>query len=286
MYLQKQSIRDLFSLPQLVLLLIMSVTVFMQLSCSETTDPLLCDLTISAGQNAVVLTQEANASEITVSASNNGSACSWRVVGQPSWLALERFEGASSSIPDTLKLTADIFQPIGDYTDVLRLEAEETTSEISVSFEVFYNVTILQGIGAAGIEIGDTYQHIIQILGFSDTFCTIVDPFGSISGHIVKYTNQGISIFLPGTGITPEQDEVATVIIMEGPFADVTRDFLGIGSLQSEVLANFGPPELVDTGDNFWQYNNGLRWYWDGNLRVNKILIFQQGNAPVENIGC
>lgn len=267
-------------------LLTILITAGCVFSCSQSSPPPLCDISTSVGQDVITLTQLTNTKTITASATYDGESCALNVESRPEWLSISQTIGADSDDPDTLKLTADILQPAGNYVSAISLKAGDTVVEIPVSYLPIYDVTIFEGIGAAGVEIGESYRQIIRELGFSDTFCTLLTPGGAISGHLVQYLSAGVSIFLPGNGINPEQDAVSSIIILDNAFRDVTSEFYGVGASQAEIIAAYGAPDIEDTVENFWQYNNGIRWYWDSNLSVTRILIFKPGNVPIPNIDC
>lgn len=199
----------------------------------------------------------------------------WNISSKPEWLGVSKISGSVTNNADTVITTAHISQPLGNYSGKIIINSNGGTHEIATTLSIRFRIEVFPGMGAAKLTLNETYSEIIQEHGFSDTFTTVFDSSGAIVGHIVDYLAEGLSFFLEGNGLTPEQTDTIKRIILESPYDGVTDKFIGIGSSVTEVQNAYGEPDTINTITNLDGYSIGINFFYNpADTSVIKMEIF------------
>jgi hypothetical protein len=207
-------------------------------------------------------------SELTL-INEGGGELIWQIDYAPSWLEFSMDSGAVYSQPAIVPYRARIDNiDYGQYSDKVIVTSNGGDYEINVYLSYEREVEVFAGIGAAGVELGDTYLMVEKLLG-KPTHSGYQRPEKTVFIHNVNYDNIGVefriknsSPILFGTG------EVG-YIRMTFPYDGLTPEQIGLQSTSAELVAAVGEPLEKD----------GPEWIYEGitymirNDRVAEMLI-------------
>ncbi len=240
--------------------------------CNNSTEPQMAQISINT--NSLSFTQM-DSQKIIVISNPGDPALHWTITSKPDWLTVSKFLGEVKSAPDTVLTTAGIQTPVGNYSGKIVIEYNGGIQEISISYSVQFNVAVFPGEEAAEIKLGETYNWIIDVHGFSDTFITVFDNNGAITGHIVLYQSLGIEFLVEGMELTPEFTNPVRRIMLKSPYDGVTDRFVGISNSLREVENAYGTPDAIDSTSGCYEYSAGIRFrYTPGSTFITTIEIF------------
>ena len=212
---------------------------------------------------------------------NDGDAPGdWRVIQHPSWLQTNKTNGTlEPGQTEAVTLTADLNQDVGMYDDLMLLEIDGNEISIMASLVITRAIDIFPGLGAGGLEIGDSYSKVINSYGTSSSQLGLPIDGGFL--HLVRYDDQGIDFFaLSGNGILISSSPIVGMNIYD-PYNGVTIERIGVESSLDELTMAYGQPDEIDRDFRSYSYRTlGISPRYDiGEQYIEEILIFPPASS-------
>ena len=210
-----------------------------------------------------------------------GGELSWDIVGKPDWIDLSQVNGQITTESDTVIVTANTDLDIGDYSGEININSNGGTAVVNISLSIEVKIEIFPGIGAAKMNLGDTYSELIQVYGNPDNRM-VWEFYYPGDGHYeywhILYYNSikaKFTIFSYSSSMY-ESDNIISISV-EYPYDGLTDKLIGIGSSLNEVAVAYGEPPEINTGyTNYYKYESlGINFYYDeGDTLVTKIEVY------------
>jgi hypothetical protein len=203
---------------------------------------------------------------------HGGNILDWNLASKPDWIDVSRSNGRVMDAPDTLAVNARIEGlDFRNYTDKIRIESNGGSAEVIVDLFFERETEIFPGVGAARIEIGNSYTTLLGVHG---------PPLKTVFEQPSKYELRYYVLY-PAEGLTFEfltdhmliGSDPCGRITMESPYSGITDRQIGVGSLLSQVVSAYGPPKSISTADSTYNYD-GITFQYDPDSSfVEKIHI-------------
>jgi hypothetical protein len=205
---------------------------------------------------------------------HGGNVLDWNVASQPAWIEVSRSNGRVTDAPDTLSVNARIEGlEFRNYTDKIRFESNGGSAEVVVDLFFEREIEIFPGVGAARIEIGNTYGALIDTHGFP--LKAVFEQHSRDELHyFLLYPNKGLTFELLTDHMLIETDLIDRITV-SSPYSGITDRQIGVGSLLSQVVSAYGPPKSISTADSTYNYDGITFQYGPDSSYVEKIHIPQ-----------
>ena len=203
---------------------------------------------------------------------HGGNILDWNVASMPAWIEVSRSNGRVTEDPDTLSVRARMEGlDFRNYTDKIRFESNGGSAEVVVDLYFEREIEIFPGVGAAKIEIGNSYTTLLGVHGPPlKTF--FEQPSKNELHYYVLYPAKGITFEFLTDHMLIGSDPCSR-ITMENPYSGITDRQIGVGSLLSQVVSAYGPPKSVSTADSTYNYDGIAFRYGPDSSYVKKIHI-------------
>lgn len=198
-----------------------------------------------------------------------GGELTWSITEKPDWLSFQVDNGAVYSFPQYVPFQINFNSlDYGYYESKIKLESNGGSAEIAVYFSYEREVEVYPGVGAAYVELGESYSAVQKQWGKPDknwydrpehTLFIHHFTYDQIGLHFAVKTN---SLILYGSG------KVGYIEVFP-PYDGMTEELLGIGSTTNELKAAKGEPTAI----------NGKQWSYDGIIflikddKINGMII-------------
>ncbi len=202
-----------------------------------------------------------------------GGELSWTITEAPEWLSFEYEEGKVYTRPENVPFRAQLRSlNYGEYSDKIIIESNGGSKEINVFLIYEREVEVYPGIGAALIELGDSYTMVQNQWGKPDrnwyerpekTLFIHHFEYFEIGLHMAVKTN---SLILYGSG------KVGYIELMP-PYDGMTPELIGIGSSVNDLKAAYGEPTSVSGSQ--WYYDSGITFVIRSN-KVDRMIIKEE----------
>jgi hypothetical protein len=203
---------------------------------------------------------------------HGGNILDWNLASKPEWIEMSRSNGRVADVPDTLTVNAMIEAlEFKNYTDKILIESNGGNAEVVVDLFFERETEIFPGVGAARIEIGNSYGTLLSVHG-SPLKAIIEQPSKNELRNYILYPAKGLTFefltdhMLIGT-------DACDRITVESPYSGITDRQIGVGSLLSQVVAAYGAPKAVSTADSTYRYDGISFQYSPDSSYVKKIHI-------------
>ena len=115
-------------------------------------------------------------------------------------------------------------------------------------------IEIFPGVGAAKMQLGDTYSELKQIYGNPDSRTDYQFPTG-VAFHRLTYDSIKAVFEFFNYSLNLYDDDNIEIIQVEYPYDGLTDKLIGIGSLLNDVVVAYGePPEIITANANYYRY--------------------------------
>jgi len=203
---------------------------------------------------------------------HGGNILDWNLASKPEWIELSRSNGRVADVPDSLTVEARIESlEYRNYTDKILIESNGGNAEIVVDLFFERETEIFPGVGAARIEIGNSYSLLLEVHG-TPLKAIMEQPSKDELRYYILYPGKGLTFefltdhMLIGT-------DTCDRITMESPYSGITDRQIGVGSLLSQVVAAYGSPKIISTADSTYRYEGISFQYSPDSSYVKKIHI-------------
>jgi len=182
-----------------------------------------------------------------------GGELIWRIAAAPEWVEFQVTEDTvrafTQYVPFEVKFRSLDY---GFYESIIKIESNGGNSEIAIYFTYEREIEVFPGIGAAYIELGQTYTMVQNQWGKPDrnwydrpeeTLFIHHFTYDDIGLHFAVKTN---SLILFGSG-------KVGYIELYPPYDGMTEKLIGIGNTIDELKAAYGDPTNI----------SGKKWYYD-----------------------
>jgi hypothetical protein len=205
---------------------------------------------------------------------HGGNILDWNVASMPAWIEVSRSNGRVTEAPDTLSVRARMEGlDFRNYTDKIRFESNGGSDEVIVDLFFEREIEIFPGVGAARIEIGNTYGETINVQGFP--LKAVFEQHSKDELHYyLLYPNKGLTVEILTDHMLIDTD-LCDRITVESPYSGITDRQIGVGSLLSQLVSAYGPPKSISTADSTYNYDGITFQYGPDSSFVEKIHIPQ-----------
>ncbi|MBN1559176.1 BACON domain-containing protein [candidate division KSB1 bacterium] len=205
-----------------------------------------------------------------------GGELEWRIASRPAWLQFDVDSGTVYNHPEQIPFRAQVqMLEYGDYTDKVSIESNGGSHEINVYLRYEREVEVYAGVGAANVNIGDTYLMVERLYG-KPTQSGYVRPEKTVFIHNVDYLDLGLEFRIKNNSpILFGSGQVGYIRMMQ-PYDGLTPELIGLGSSSSDLVNTYGEP-LEKSGAE-WRYEEIT--YIIRNNKVSEMIIQEPGFLP------
>lgn len=179
---------------------------------------------------------------------------------------------------------AHTFSAEGTYAVTLKAIGDKSSDEKTMNISVIKNVdvTIYEGVGIEGAEIGETLAEIMTDYGADTTTFEKYYQEYNIYMYIVEYKSEGLGfVFFSYQSTLLESDAVEVILIIY-PYPGGTANNAYIGSNINTAVDAYGTAE-INNGDGYTAYvysNLGIDLYTDGDTDyIQEIDIYEPSSG-------
>ena len=151
-----------------------------------------------------------------------------------------------------------------------------------------FPVNIFPGVGAGGVEIGDTWATIEgEMPADIDYQGYYLDGSGYVH-HVYESLSLGVMLFLvsPTANTSPSSDDILWLMGLYDNYFGRTAEGLQMGSLLSEVVAAYGDPDRYDTEYASYIYDRlGIRFYYNDSDIIDMMSVFPADSKKSIGVG-
>ncbi len=203
---------------------------------------------------------------------HGGNILDWNLASKPDWIEVSRSNGRVADIPDTLIVNALIEGlDFKNYTDKIRFESNGGDAGVIVDLFFERETEIFPGVGAARIEIGNPYQTLMQVHG-TPLKSVMEQPSRELLHYYLLYPAKGLTFEFITDHMMIATDACDRITV-ESPYSGITDRQIGVGSLLSQVVAAYGPPQAISAADSTYEYDGISFQYSSDSSYVKKIHI-------------
>jgi len=214
-------------------------------------------------------------SELTL-INDGGGELTWKITSRPDWLHFDADSGQVYNQPEIVPFRAKIQTlEYGDYTDKVLIRSNGGDYEINVYLTYEREVEVYAGIGAAYIDLGDTYLMVEKLYG-KPTSSGYVRPEKTVFIHNVSYDYVGLDFRVKNNSPILFGSGQVGYIRMLQPYDGMTPEMIGLNSTTADLLAAYGEP-LQKSGSD-WQYD-GITFVVK-NDKISEMIIEEPGFLP------
>ncbi|MBN1480555.1 hypothetical protein JXA70_09815 [candidate division KSB1 bacterium] len=199
-----------------------------------------------------------------------GGELEWQISYSPPWLQFAQDSGlVYKSQTDSLPFYAKLSElDYGEYNDKVSIKSNGGETEINVYLTYVREVEVFAGIGAANVELGDTFLMVKKLYG-NPTSSGYVRPADTLFIHNVKYDYIGLDVRIKNNSpILFGNGQVGFIRLLD-PYDGMTPELIGLKSSANDLIAAYGQP----------QQKRGSEWLYDGityvvkNNTVSEMII-------------
>jgi hypothetical protein len=203
---------------------------------------------------------------------HGGNILDWNLASKPDWIEMSRSNGRVAGTPDTLSVNAVIESlEYRNYTDKILIESNGGNAEVVVDLFFERETEIFPGVGAAGIELGNSYGRLLEVHG-SPLKAIMEQPSKDELLNYLLYPDKGLTFEFLTDHMLITTDSCDR-ITMESPYSGITERQIGVGSLLAQVVAAYGPPRTISAADSAYVYDGITFQYNADSSFVEKIHI-------------
>ncbi|RPH93737.1 MAG: hypothetical protein EHM72_16095 [Calditrichaeota bacterium] len=199
-----------------------------------------------------------------------GGELTWQINQTPSWLQFEMINGSVFGRPERIPFRARLSTlDYGVYEDKVTISSNGGDHEVQVFLTFEREVEIYPGVGAANIELEDTYTMVQNRLGKPD-HNWYDRPEKTVFIHHFTYDDLGLHFAVKNNSMILYGSGQVGYIEIYAPYDGMTQELLGIGSGGDEWKAIYGPPAEIN-GDQ-WVYTSGIICVVQGG-KISRFII-------------
>ncbi|MBN1481599.1 hypothetical protein EH223_04480 [candidate division KSB1 bacterium] len=187
-----------------------------------------------------------------------GGGLEWHITETPMWLDFEVLSDivygrAQAAVPFRVDFRKIEY---GEYTDTVRVESNGGAADITTYLIYYREEEVYPGIGAANIELGNSYNRVKQILGNPDRNW-YERPEKTVFIHFFIYEDLGLLFSVQNNSPVLYGTGPVGYIKVFAPYDGLTIEKrIGINSSLADVLAAYGTPTSID--GNLYNYDIGI----------------------------
>lgn len=202
-----------------------------------------------------------------------GGELSWEITQAPDWLAFEFTEGKVYNRPEAVPFSAQLRTlDYGEYECKVVIESNGGSYEINVFLIYEREVEVYPGVGAALIELGDTYTMVQNQWGKPDRNW-YERPEKTLFIHHFEYFDIGLHMAVKTNSLILYGSGTVGFIELLPPYDGMTPELIGIGSSVDSLKAAYGEPTSVD--QSYWYYDIGITFVIRSN-KVDRMIIKEE----------
>ena len=244
-------------------------------SCSNPTGPGNNAPILSGIENQTITAGQTKDVVLSASAADSDSL-EFSILMNPGFLSISGFSQVGDTATATLVMAPDDTIS-GSFNAMIQVSDEDGDTDIdgfTIEVEAPPEVSIFPGVGAAGIELGDTYGVVEDLYGIPDR----AYRYGTYTYYHFLHYNSIKAIFeIVNTYLSFNENDTIVSIEVEPPYEGATEEFIGIGSSLGDVVDAYGAPSASGTGYiNFYAYDFlGVEFYYSaGDSLITGIKVY------------
>ncbi|MBN1464184.1 hypothetical protein JXA02_00385 [candidate division KSB1 bacterium] len=205
-----------------------------------------------------------------------GGELDWKITARPAWLKFDADSGTVYGHPELIPFRAQVqLLEYGEYTDKVYIQSNGGDFEINVYLSYEREVEVYAGVGAANINLGDTYLMVERLYG-KPTSSGYVRPEKTVFIHNVDYSDLGLEFRIKNNSPILFGSGEVGYIRMLAPYDGLTPESIGIGSLSSDLVTAYDQPIEKNGGE--WRYEEIT--FVIRNNKVSEMIIQEPGFLP------
>jgi hypothetical protein len=205
-----------------------------------------------------------NYSELEIRNSGGGEL-TWQITQAPDWLKFDYTEGSVFGRPEKIPYRARLSTlNYGSYEENVQIVSNGGEQSIKVYLTYEREVEVYPGIGAANIDLGDTYTMVQNKLGKPDKNW-YERPEKTVFIHHFTYDDFGLHFSVTTNSMILYGSGKVSYIEVYAPYDGMTPELIGVGSSTADLLAAYGQP-AGKNGDQ-WYYSSGITYV----IKLNKV---------------
>lgn len=203
---------------------------------------------------------------------SGGGGLEWHITKMPIWLDFAvlsdivygRTQAAVPFRVDFRKIE------YGEYEDTLRVESNGGAADMTTYLIYYREEEVYPGIGAANIELGNSYNRVKQILG-NPARNWYERPEKTVFIHFFIYEDLGLLFSVQNNSPVLYGTGAVGYIKVFAPYDGLTIEKrIGISSSPADVLAAYGTPTLIE--GNLYYYDIGITFEIENDLVTAMII--------------
>lgn len=183
-----------------------------------------------------------------------GGELEWSISYSPPWLKFAQDSGlAYKNKPTALPFYARLSSiDYGEYNDKVMVKSNGGDTEINVYLTYEREIEVYAGIGAANVELGDTYLMVEKLYG-KPTSSGYVRPADTLFIHNVTYDYVGLDVRIKNNSPILFGNGKVGYIRLIDPYDGMTPELIGLKSSSNDLIAAYGQPKE----------KNGSEWHYE-----------------------
>lgn len=228
---------------------------------------------LNVNPSSLFFTQDNGEAYIVIT--NTGeNELSWEIVNAPAWITVSKLNGQITTEADSILFTINTIElDLGEYSDEIIINSNGGNVKVKITLLIEHKIEIFPGIGAAKVELGDTYKRIKEIYGIPDYTLTAY-YFSGYYAHFLYYKSVKATFTIKNLSSTVDDLDDVQNIAVQAPYDGMTEKLIGIGSSLDEVISAYGQPALIE--DTIYRYKwIGIDFYFNEvNSIINQITVY------------
>lgn len=201
---------------------------------------------------------------------SGGGELMWRIDALPGWLQVEVMSGSVFGRSERVPFRARLKNlPYGTFEDKVEISSNGGQSQVKVYLTFEREVEIYPGIGAANVNLGDSYTMVQNRLGKPD-HNWYDRPAKTLFIHHFTYDDIGVHLSVKTNSLILYGSGKVGYIEVHAPYDGMTPELIGIGSTADELTAAYGQPSQENS--NQWYYDSGITYILQ-NDKIAAIII-------------
>lgn len=181
-----------------------------------------------------------------------GGELVWKIDRAPEWLKFEVTSGSVFDRPEKVPFRARLrMLKYGQYQDEVKFVSNGGEHLLKVFLTYEREVEVYPGVGAANVDLGDTYTMVQNKLGKPDRNW-YERPEKTVFIHHFTYDDLGVHFSVTTNSMILYGSGKVNYIEVYAPYDGLTPEMIGIGSASGELVQKYGQP-LQKNGDA-WIY--------------------------------
>jgi hypothetical protein len=187
-----------------------------------------------------------------------GGELTWQITQAPEWLKFDVTEGSVFGRPEYIPYRARLSTlNYGSYEENVDIVSNGGEKQIKVYLTYEREVEVYPSIGAANIDLGDTYTMVQNKLGPPDRNW-YERPEKTVFIHHFTYDDFGLHFSVTTNSMILYGSGKVSYIEVYAPYDGMTPELIGVGSSTADLIAAYGQPTAKN--GNQWYYASGITY--------------------------